>query len=237
MLSIIVLTHDAVSEKQWVSRSPGKYAVISEDFIGQGALPATVTAGGTEFVSHSGDAGTDAHVFSGVNGGTYKLLTSGHATVKEVAVLLPTAVIDVSKNPIFEARVAITKGTPHAGDVFIIGLANARNDTTDSITHHAVFKMTGANNDILVETDDNTTDTDDKDTGSDWVSGTYYRFKIDMSDLSSVQFFIDDVNATTTTMDMSAAGSTLLLPIVEVQAAASQVSQADVDYIQVVWER
>ena len=52
-----------------------------------------------------------------------------------------------------------------------------------------------------------------------------------------MQFFIDDVNATTTTMDMSAAGSTLLLPIVEVQAAASQISQADVDYIQVVWER
>ena len=226
------LSHDAVSDNGWYSRGPGSHCQIFDDFIGTGVLPAT---GHDGFVAYDADAGTSAHLFSDESCGAYKLLTSSDASIKEIAVM-GNAVIRADKKPIFEARVSIT-GTPHASDVVIIGLVNARNDTTDSITHHALFKMTGANNNILVETNDNTTNTDDKDTGSDWVSTTYYKFKIDMSDLDAIQFFIDDVNVTPTTMKMSAASSTLLLPIVEVQAASGEVAQANVDYISVVWER
>jgi len=227
------LSHDAVSDNGWYSRGPGSHCQIFDDFIGTGALPTTAHNG---FVSHDGDDGSSAHVFSDEACGAYKLLTSNHSSTKEIAVM-GNAVIRADKKPIFEARVSITESGTRTNDVVIIGLVNARNDATDSITHHALFKMTGANNNILVETDDNTTDTDDKDTGSDWVSTTYYKFKIDMSDLDAIQFFIDDVNVTPETMKMSAASSTLLLPIVEVQASTGQIHQANVDYISVVWER
>jgi hypothetical protein len=226
------LQHDAVSDKGWYSRSPGSHCQIFEDFFGVGALPTTAHTG---FVSHDGDGGTSEHVFSDEACGAYKLLTTNHASVKEIAVM-GNAVIRGDKKPVFEARVSIT-GTPHADDIIIIGLVDERHDTVDTISHAAIFRMEGANQNILVETDDGTNTLDDQDTGSDWVSTTYYKFKIDMSDLSNVLFFIDDVNVTPTTMSLADMGSTLLLPIVEVQCSSGEVAQANVDYISVVWER
>ena len=148
--------------------------------------------------------------------------------------------ISPTKKPIFEARVAITTASPNAAETLIIGLVSARNDTVASIADHCMFKWTGANNNILIDTDDGTTDTSDQDTTSDWVSGTYYKFKIDMSDLTDVKFFIDgERQLRSTTFDVSAmAASDYLQPIVEIQkASGTTVPQVDIDYISVLWER
>ena len=59
-----------------------------------------------------------------------------------------------------------------------------------------------------------------------------------MTDITAVQFYVDDVNVTPSTgMNMAQIGSTLLRPIVEVQSSSGQVHQADIDYISVLWER
>ena len=102
--------------------------------------------------------------------------------------------------------------------------------------------MEGANNNILIEGDDGTTDNDDNDTTVDWVSGTMMVLKIDMSDLTNMLFFIDGELvklASGEKIDVSdMAGSDLLQPFIEIQKDAGTVQhQVDVDYISVLWGR
>lgn len=59
------------------------------------------------------------------------------------------------------------------------GLAGARNDALDSVAQHAWFRFEGSNA-IVCESDDGTTDQDDKATGQTLVA-SYKRFAIDFS--------------------------------------------------------
>ena len=238
------LSHDAVSDKGWYSRSPGGYVQIFDDIIGDSALPLDgATLGtGTLFVNHdTSSSGTPTFGYQSTAGGVYRMKCSTTNGAEYIATYLgDNRVIPPTKKPVFEARVAITTSSPNANETLIIGLGSQRADDTNAIADHCLFKWTGANNNILVESDDNgTTDTDDKDTGSDWVSGTFYKFKIDMSDLSDVRFYIDDVDVTPTTMDVSGmVAGDLLQPIIELQKSTGTTEpQVDIDYISVVWER
>ena len=136
--------------------------------------------------------------------------------------------IDAAKTPIVEFRIKIEPdvtgagGAFAAGDKFVVGLATARNATLDSVTAMAWFRMEGANANILVETDDGTTDTDDKDTTIDWVANTYILGRIDLSNLSDVRFYLDDVDVTPTTMSLAAlTGTTNFQFFMEGQKAAA----------------
>ena len=238
------LEHDAVSEKGWYSRSPGGDVQIFDDFIGDGALPldGATLGSGSLFVNHDNSAaGAPTLAYRAGANGVYRMELASDAEAERVATYLgDNCVVSPTKKPIFEARVAITTASPNAAETLIIGLGSARNNDTNAIANHCLFKWTGANNNILVESDDDgTTDTDDKDTGQDWVSGTFYKFKIDMSDLSDVKFYIDDVDVTPTTMNVSGmAAGDLLQPIIELQkASGNTIPRVDIDYISVVWER
>lgn len=86
------------------------------------------------------------------------------------------------------------------------GVADTRNDTLDTIAKSAWFRIEG-NNNVLCESDDGTTDTDDKATG-ETLSTTFKRFAIDFSvgnnprnppslsqgGLSDLQFFMSNSN-------------------------------------------
>lgn len=61
----------------------------------------------------------------------------------------------------------------------VMGMASARNDDPDALTANAMFKLAGSNT-LLAESDDGTTDVDDKATG-DTLSTTFKRFAIDFS--------------------------------------------------------
>ena len=108
------------------------------------------------------------------------------------------------------------------------------------IADHVWFRMEAANNNILVEGDDGTTDNDDNDTGVDYTSGTFHKFKIDMRDLEDVKFYVDGTQCVLPEkMDVSemAAGD-LLQPYIEIQKDAGTVEHSiDVDYISVLWDR
>jgi hypothetical protein len=106
----------------------------------------------------------------------------------------------------------------------VMGVGNARNDTPDSVGVNAWFRMEGSasTSNVVVETDDNTTDNDDKATGQT-LSSTYKTFLIDFSQgLADVRFFIEGERvAASTTFNMSAvtAGQNVQ-PIIQIQKAS-----------------
>jgi hypothetical protein len=117
------------------------------------------------------------------------------------------------------------------------GLASARNDAIDSIANHASFRLIGSNS-LVVETDDGTTDLDDKATGQS-LSTTYRRFVIDFTGgKSNVKFYVDGIRvAAGTTFDMSAATGSLQ-PYVQIQKTAdTNIDFVHVDYVSVEAKR
>ena len=70
-----------------------------------------------------------------------------------------------------------------AGDAdtsFVAGIAGAHNATLDSVAKNVWFKVTADNLNLLCESDDGTTDTDDKDTGVDVTKGTLIQLRIEL---------------------------------------------------------
>lgn len=104
----------------------------------------------------------------------------------------------------------------------VMGLGSARNDTPDSVATNAWFRMEGSasTSNVVCETDDGTTDNDDKATGTT-LSSTLKKFTIDFTaGKSNVKFYIDDTRvASSTTFDMSAATGKMQ-PIFQIQKAS-----------------
>ena len=137
-------------------------------------------------------------------------------------------------------RAKIGASTFTSGSILVFGVGSARNDTADSVTAHAWFRMEGANSTtvVYVETDDDVRDNNDVSTGVT-LGTTYKEFVIDFTGgKSNVKFYIDGQPvAASTTFDMSSY-SAGLQPIVQLQKAAN--TNADVfemDYIEVVPKR
>lgn len=75
----------------------------------------------------------------------------------------------------------------------VMGLASAQNDTEDSVSVNAWFRIQGSasTSAVVVETDDDTTNNDDKATGVT-LGSTYKHFIIDFTNgLSDIRFYID----------------------------------------------
>lgn len=105
----------------------------------------------------------------------------------------------------------------------VMGLATTQNDTPDSATNNCWFRMQGSASTslVVVETDDGTTDNDDKATGVSLAS-TWKKFEIDFSNgISDVRFFIDGAAVGRgTTMSMAAITTESVQPFVQVQKAS-----------------
>lgn len=139
-----------------------------------------------------------------------------------------------------EMRVKLGAATFTSGSELVFGVGSARDDTSDSVTANAWFKMVGASSTTAVyaESDDGTTDKDDIATGAT-LGTSFKRFVIDFAGgKRDVKFYIDGARvAASTTFDMS--GYTAgLQPIVQLQKAAStNVDSVIVDYIKVLARR
>jgi hypothetical protein len=87
-----------------------------------------------------------------------------------------------------------------------LGVGSAHNTTLDSVATNAWFRVIGATSTtaVVVETDDATTDNDDKATGVT-LSTVYKKFLIDFTQgLANVRFFVDGERvAAGTKFDMS----------------------------------
>lgn len=105
-----------------------------------------------------------------------------------------------------------------------MGVASAQNDTDDSVATNAWFRMEGSvsTSNLVVETDDGTTDKDDIATGTT-LSSTYKKLLIDFTNgLGDVRFFVDGARvAAGTLFDMSALTAGLnVQPWVQIQKAS-----------------
>jgi len=138
-----------------------------------------------------------------------------------------------------EMRVKLN-GAFTSGSILVFGLGSARNDTADSVTANAWFRMEGANSttQVYVETDDNVRDNDDVATG-ETLATVYKEFVIDFSGgKSNVKFYINGVRvAQSTTFDMSGY-SVGLQPIIQLQKAANtNANVCTLDYVKILTKR
>jgi hypothetical protein len=117
------------------------------------------------------------------------------------------------------------------------GLQSARDDNTDSTANNAQFKLAGSNA-IVCETDDGTTDNDDKATGLSLVA-TYRECVIDFTGgKSDVKFYVDGNRVASTTTFTMAAATSSLQPFVQMSKTAStNVNSVTIDYVSVECKR
>lgn len=144
------------------------------------------------------------------DGGGIALATTS-TSESQLAVLYQNDVLMYDARKIHQAWWVAKVGTVDAVTNLALGLASAHNTTLDNVATNAWFRLIGATSTtaIVVETDDATTDTDDK--AATTLSTTYKKFLIDFTQgLDDVRFFVDGARvAAGTTFDMSALGAGL----------------------------
>ena len=163
--------------------------------------------------------------------GAYQLaLTTANAAEAAQLTWGNQRLIDTDKNPIVEfyARCDGIGGMTSV-ERFVLGLVadhtNAE-DALDNIDHSVWFKVHGAADlNVYMEADDGATDTDDTDTGINFVDDTLTVFRIDMSDLTAVRMFVDGVEAGST-LDMTASSGQVLQPIACIQRDDNSQTEA-----------
>ena len=131
---------------------------------------------------------------------------------------------------------AKTVATLDSTTTIVMGMGSARNDTTDSVTANAWFKLVGSNA-VVCESDDGTTDNDDKATGTTLVAA-YKRFVIDFSNKLDIKFYIDGVRVATSTTFTLSGYTAGLQPIFQLQKSSdSNADSLTIDYVKIVSRR
>ena len=255
------LEHDGVTEKQWVDRGAETYVTLFSDFIQD--IGETMNL---PFVA--AEAGTTGATIAFIDAadGVFRLAHNGTNETQAVGITLggtnAIAAKDSAGNSnevILEVRAKITFATDtffEAASVYevIIGLATADTAisvsaaTFDGAADNVGFRLGGgaqATNSIFLESDDGATsnDNDDVDSGIDFTDATYHVYRIDMTDLSNVQFYVDNVLAnngnTFSISDIAAAD--LLEPYIlfarTSNGGTERAHSMDIDYIKCTWKR
>lgn len=130
--------------------------------------------------------------------------------------------LDISLVKSVEFLLAFDSATKDSATSLAFGIQSARNDNPDSTTINAQFRMKAAGTGLTLEceTDDGTTDTDDKAAGQS-LSTTLKRCVIDFrAGLSDVRFFVDGQPCATSTTFSIAAASGNVQPFVQLQKTA-----------------
>lgn len=103
----------------------------------------------------------------------------------------------------------------------VIGFGSARNNTFDSVTYNAWFRV-DADMDLLTESDDNTTDTDDDDTDQNLTANIWHYGRIECISANDVRFFAGAGVPTRVNSGVTfKIGPNLVQPIIGVQKASS----------------
>lgn len=148
--------------------------------------------------------------------------------------------INLSKKPkvTIRAKINLAGATFSADQRAVIGVASAYNATLDDVATNAWFRVEGASNNILVEGDDGTTDTDDQDSGVDLTDDTFHVFEIDFTDLSAVKFTVDGTPSSVEVDISDVSANTLVQPLIAIQRdAGTEAEVLTVDFVHVIQER
>ena len=163
--------------------------------------------------------------------------------------------IDSDTEPFCVFRVMI-QTAPAAADTLSFGLIGAQNDLIEAVTNNAYFGVAGADLNLDIASDDNSTDTDNTDTGVDLVAGTWYEFMISLNSMhgatrddtdgatpTDVHYFYratlgGDWTQLLATTTMSIGADVALQPFVQVEKTVGTTTpDLLVDYIKCFWER
>lgn len=224
----------------WAGVDCDDVVVVREDFVA--AAGTTLPAPWAEQDTSAAGTPTTDYV-SGDPQGIYRLATDATNEAQRLTLYFgDNLVIPPTARARFSARIKIdtdSAGGLTADDRIVVGLASARNATLDSVADHAWFRLEGANQNILCETDDGTTDNDDNDTGVDWAEATYVKLTIDVDVQGDVRFLVDDADVTPETMSLAAAvAGDKLQPFIEIQKdAGTEAHTLDIDWVEVAWVR
>lgn len=217
-----------------------------------------VTAGTRKFVDHF-DRAQAFTTTPGMNGWTIKdtsaagtptylcvtedggacALTLANTSEAEILTLFHNDVLQLDLALLhrvwFVARVAAIDSVTQ----LCLGVASAQNDTLDSVAVNAWFRIDGtvSTSAVVVETDDGSTDNDDRATGQTLGSG-YKKLELDFTGgVSNVRFFLDGQRVAAD-RTFSMAGITAgqnVQPFVQLQKA-SGTGVAAVTIAQIGWE-
>lgn len=181
------------------------------------------TTGGVNGWAIKDTSAAGSPTYLNVNGGGAKLTLAATNEV-EVVTLYFADLLMMTIGELQTVEFLIAQNLVDADATLTFGVASAQNDTTDSITTNAWFKLAGSAA-VVVETDDNVVDNDDVATGVSLTSNTVKRFMIDFTfGRTDIRFYIDgDRVAKGTTFNMNSAANNNVQPFIQLQKGANTV--------------
>lgn len=139
------------------------------------------------------------------------VVTLGAANESKVATVYQNDILSFLMTKLLRVNFTVKVSGIDANTTLVFGVASGQADTVDNVTRNAWFKIDGSasTSAVVVETDDNVTDNDDKSTGKT-LSTTLKKCTIDFTKGSSdIRFFVDgDPVATAQTFSMASLAST-----------------------------
>lgn len=177
-----------------------------EDYFDRGQTLSTTPGQNGWTIKDTSSAGAPTYVIQNGRGAVLTMAADSEAEILTLYQnnILPFTLADLQ----WYEFVAKVSGID-AATTLVMGLASAQHDTSDTVTTNAWFRMEGSASTslVVVETDDNTTNTDDVATGVT-LSSTYKKFRIDFAHgYTSPRFFIDGVQVATTSTALTLAGA------------------------------
>lgn len=171
-------------------------------------------------IKDTSSAGTPTYLCATDDGGS-AVLTLAATNEEEIVTLYQNDVLPYDVRMISQAWWVAKVSGVDSVTTLVAGLASAQNDTEDTVSINSWFRMQGSvsTSNLLAETDDNTTDSDDKSTGTT-LSSTYKKLLLDFSQgISNVRFFVDGALVRTLSMASLATGQNVQ-PFVQLHKAS-----------------
>lgn len=207
------------------------YIADGDDFLGGATLSTTVGEGWWKITDTSA-AGTPTYTKdAAAHGGAVTLAFDAQAEIQNVCMDFGDKLqLDIDQLVYVQFRVK-TVATLDSATTLTFGLQTNRNDNTDSTTNNAQFKLVGSNA-VVVETDDNVNDIDDKATGKT-LGTTYKLFEINFaSGKNDVRFFIDREEVASSTVFNMSNATGQFQPFVQLQKTAdNNTDSVSIDFV------
>lgn len=143
-------------------------------------------------VKDTSAAGTPTYLCVTEDGGAMKL-TLAATSEEEIVTMYMNDVLPIDLALLQRVEYTLKVAAIDSVTQLVFGVASAQNDTEDSVSINAWFKIDGSvsTSNVVCEADDGTSDLDDKATGTT-LSSTYKKFTIDFTNgLADIRFYID----------------------------------------------
>lgn len=195
------------------------------DFFGQGTFTGTAADNAPFLITDTSSAGTPTYAYvDGSATGELKVDLAATNEVENVCVSMGDVLqYDIDNIVEVEFRVKMNQAALTSGTSLAFGLTGDRNDAIDSIAQAVLFRLIAADSTtaVVCESDDGTTDLDDKATGKTLIN-VYKEFKISFArGKSDVRFFIDGEPVAQSTTFSLAAYTGSLQPFMQIQKTAT----------------